>query len=394
MTSGIFNRALLTLLIIPSLITVKSQTNLDVTTSLLVPQLQTFDNETTYWRSMVSFNQMGKRFDLHVAMDLGSATSRYVNPFRIYELNARLKLGRHSLSLGRLIHWSSLTHVRVDGIESIMKTKRFGQLKILGGFKTVDDFSDTSFVQSDFFKDNHFLDKTFFLASWSNGRFGKSINLSIWGDGKEDTISPFVGMASSYTINTFRLNQSLVIDGENSRIYYGRFNLFKSFKSHRLGLGYRQGRYDGIFTWHWMKDITIPPTFSLSWTWNKLNQFYLHNRLNMRPGVSNAIYLNSSVVYKKITISFLSGSRNNSQIIGGAFGISNQFGKSITYGGNISLNVINYGELLDPVNASSIYGWLNWEILEILRMKFFGRYSINPYYKKDGRAGVVVYVKI
>lgn len=93
-------------------------------------------------------------------------------------------------------------------------------------------------------------------------------------------------------------------------------------------------------------------------------------------------------------MTLLSGSKNHSRIFGGSLGITQEFNSSVSYVGNISLNVISYNGLIDPVNASSLYGWLNWDILEKLRLKFFGRYSVNPYYKKDGRAGLVVYVKI
>lgn len=390
----LFTRFSLLIFLVNSNLLVIAQSNLTVTTSFLTPHLRTFDSQGTYWQTLVTFDRSGPRAGLHAALDFGSETERYNNSFRIYELNFHLQAGLNTLAIGRLIHWSTLTPARIDGMEAVLKTSRFGVLKILGGFKAVDDFSDTSFVQPEFFEDKKFLDKTFFLTSWSKGGLGRNLNISFWGDGDNGTMIPFAGIASSFSLIGVHINETLVMDLDQNRIHYSRVRFHKSLGNHRLGMAYRQGRYGGLAPWPWMKDLKISPTYVLDWTWKIPGRFQWVNRLNIRPGGTATVYLNSGIRYRRINISVLGGSKGDAWIAGGSVGFVQRSGGPLSYGGDLSVNLLDYEGLVELQNTSSIYGWIDWGIIEKLKLRLFIRYQTNPYYKKDGRMGMVVYVKV
>ena len=73
------------LVILPRIVI--SQPNLEVTTSVMSPQIRTFDQNATYWRSLLNYRQTFGSFRLNTRLDYGSETSRYVNPLRVYEFN-------------------------------------------------------------------------------------------------------------------------------------------------------------------------------------------------------------------------------------------------------------------------------------------------------------------
>ncbi len=374
--------------------TVISQSNLEVTTSVLSPQIGTFDQNSTYWRSLLNYRQTFGFFTLNTRTDFGSETSRYINPFRVYEFNIKWDIDPHSITLGRFNYWSSLSNVRVDGVKADIATKRFGKFELIGGFKSVIDFSDTAYVQSDFFSEDLYINKTLFHTSWSIRKRNQFINVSYWGEGENDKIRPNFGITSNWRIQGLNIHETFVIDLNKGELNYARFSVNKNFNNHRVNIGIHQFRLSNINPWPWVTKLEIPMTFSAGWSWNINPQMQWLHKLNIREGSYSTIFYNSQFYINRYYFSFITGLRDNDKVFGGTVGMTQQLGKSMRFGSNVSLNMFDYNNIIEPINASSVYSWFDWNLKEKLNIKFFGRYTVNAYYKKDGRAGAVVYVKI
>lgn len=371
-----------------------SQTNLEVTTSVLYPQLRTFDEQSTYWRSMLNYNQSFNSFKLSARMDYGSETNRYVNPYRVYEFNLNWEHHPFSLTLGRFNYWSSITNVRIDGIQAEIFTKKYGKFEVLGGFKSVIDFSDTTYVQSDFISEELYINKTLFHSSWSIHKYNQFINISYWAEGENDTLHPHVGITSNWRVLGINIHENIAVDLENNELNFARVFISKQLNNHRLIFGLHQIRLNGINPWPWVKNLEIPITYSAGWTW-KINQhMQLLQKINVRSNSYGTVFYNSQFFYKQYYVAFIAGQRENQLVYGGTVGVTQHVGKTMRFGSNLSLNIFDYNNIIEPINSSSVYSWLDWNLKEKLNIKFFGRYSVNAYYKKDGRAGAIIYVKI
>lgn len=371
-----------------------SQPNLEVTTSVLYPQLRTFDTESTYWRSMLNYNQSFSSFKLSARMDYGSETNRYVNPFRVYEFNLNWDHHPFSLTFGRFNYWSSISNVRVDGIQAEIFTKKYGKFEVIGGFKSVIDFSDTTYVQSDFISEELYINKTLLHSSWSIQKYNQFINVSYWAEGENDTLRPHVGITSNWRVLGINIHENIAIDLENNELNFARVFISKHLNNHRLNFGLHQIRLNGINPWPWVKNLEIPITFSAGWTWKINPQLQWLQKINVRQSSYGTVFYNSQFFYKQYYVAFIAGQRDNQLVYGGTLGVTKLVGNTMSFGSNLSLNIFDYNDIIEPINASSVYSWLDWNLKEKLNIKFFGRYSINAYYKKDGRAGAVIYVKI
>lgn len=371
-----------------------SQPNLEVTTSVLYPQLRTFDTESTYWRSMLNYNQSFSSFKLSARMDYGSETNRYVNPFRVYEFNLNWDHHPFSLTFGRFNYWSSISNVRVDGIQAEIFTKKYGKFEVIGGFKSVIDFSDTTYVQSDFISEELYINKTLLHSSWSIQKYNQFINVSYWAEGENDTLRPHVGITSNWRVLGINIHENIAIDLENNELNFARVFISKHLNNHRLNFGLHQIRLNGINPWPWVKNLEIPITFSAGWTWKINPQLQWLQKINVRQSSYGTVFYNSQFFYKQYYVAFIAGQRDNQLVYGGTLGVTKHVGNTMSFGSNLSLNIFDYNDIIEPINASSVYSWLDWNLKEKLNIKFFGRYSVNAYYKKDGRAGAVIYVKI
>ena len=126
-----------------------------------------------------------------------------------------------------------------------------------------------------------------------------------------------------------------------------------------------------------------------------ISSFYVHQKsYNIYAFVPQKFFYNSQFFFKQYYVAFIAGQRDNQFIYGGTVGVSQHVGKTMRFGSNLSLKIIDYNDIIEPINSSSVYSWLDWNLKEKLKIKIFGRYHVNAYYKKDGRAGAVIYVKI
>lgn len=371
-----------------------SQTNVDVTTSVLYPQLRTFDTESTYWRSLLNYNQSFGSLKLNGRFDYGSETNRYVNPFRVYEFNIKWDQHPFAITLGRFNYWSSLLNLRVDGVRAGFNTKKFGKFEIVGGLKSNIDFSDTNNDQSDIFSEGSYSNKTILYSSWSIRKRNHFINVSYWGEDENDIFHSNFGITSNWRIKGLNIHETFVIDLDRSELNYARFSINKNINNHRVFFGIHQIRMNGINPWPWVNKLEIPMTFNAGWVWRVNPQIQWMHKLNVRKGSFSTIFYNSQFYFNQYYLSFIAGIRDDDKVYGGTIGMTQQLGKTMSFGSNVSLNMFDYNDIIEPINASSVYSWFDWNLKEKVKIKFFGRYTVNAYYKKDGRAGVVVYVKI
>lgn len=380
------------LVILPRIVI--SQPNLEVTTSVISPQIRTFDQNAAYWRSLLNYRQTFGSFRLNTRLDYGSETSRYVNPLRVYEFNINWDQNPFSITIGRFNYWSSLSNVRVDGVKAGIATERFGKFELIGGFKSVMDFNDTTYALSDIFSDDLYKNKSLLRTSWSFRKKNQFINISYWGEGENDKIRPNLGITSNWRVKGLNIHETFVMDLEKSELNYTRFSITKNINNHRVYVGIHQLRMNGINPWPWVNKLEIPTTFNAGWAWRINPHMQWTHKVNVRKGSFSTIFYNSQFYYNRYYFSFIAGSRDNDKVFGGTIGMTQRAGKTMRFGSNVSLNMFDYNDIIEPINASSVYSWFDWNLKEKLSIKFFARYTVNTYYKKDGRAGVVVYVKI
>lgn len=374
--------------------TAVSQSNLEVTTSVLYPQLRTFDKESTYWRSLLNYNQSYGSLQLNARFDYGSKTNRYVNPFRVYEFNINWDQHPFAITLGRFNYWSSLLNLQVDGVRAGFYTKKFGKFEIVGGLKSNIDFRETNNDQSDVFSEESPSNKTILYSSWSIRKRNHFINVSYWGEDENDIFRSNFGITSNWSIKGLNIHETFVIDLDRSELNYARFSINKNINNHRVFFGIHQLRMNGVNPWPWVDKLEIPMTFNAGWVWRVNPQIQWMHKLNIRKASYSTIYYNSQFYFNQYYLSFIAGIRDDDKVFGGTIGMTHQLGKTISFGNNVSLNMFDYNDIIEPINASSVYSWLDWNLKEKVKIKIFGRYTVNAYYKNDGRAGAVVYVKI
>jgi len=344
------------------------------------------EDETTYWNSVLTYSQdFGKALSLQTQMEVGSETGSLPNPFRVYNMTAQLNLGAHKIRLGRLAHWSSLAFGRVDGLDYTLKTKKAGSFKFIGGFNAVTDFSDTSFT-----------DNTFILAGWGAGSMGNNLDLAYWLENDADQSNSYFGVSGTKKLfMSIRFNGRLAWSISEGQIYHSRLRLSKSIKKHTISIGFRQKRFLTGNPYPWVDDkIVSSPVFSLGLTSRIHQNLIWLNQLNYRLAEENIFYLHSSVAMKDISLALLMSSQGEESILGMNIGARKALTKSLTLGGNVSANSVSYGDIVEPQKSTGLYYWLDWKPGATISMRFFGRYYQNPYYKSDGRGGLVINVAL
>ncbi len=93
-------------------------------------------------------------------------------------------------------------------------------------------------------------------------------------------------------------------------------------------------------------------------------------------------------------MSILAGKQDETSIVGVLIGMSRLAFGPFGYGGSVAYNALEVGDIAEPRNSSGLYGWVSWQPNAKIKVKLFGRYSSNSYYKQDGRGGLSVYVAI
>ena len=364
-----------------------SRPTVHLSTTALMPRVSMLEeDETTYWNSVLTYSQdFGKALSLQTQMEVGSETGSLPNPFRVYNMTAQLNLGAHKIRLGRLAHWSSLAFGRVDGLDYTLKTKKAGSFKFIGGFNAVTDFSDTLFT-----------DNTFILAGWGAGSMGNNLDLAYWLENDADQSTSYFGVSGTKKLfMSIRFNGRLAWSISEGQIYHSRLRLSKSINKHTISIGFRQKRFLTGNPYSWVDDkIVSAPVFNLGLTSRLLQNLIWLNQLNYRLAEENIFYLHSSVALKDISLALLMSSQGEESIVGVNLGAQKALTKALTLGGNVSANSVSYGDIIEPQKSTGLYYWLDWKPGATISMRFFGRYYQNPYYKSDGRGGLVINVAL
>jgi hypothetical protein len=318
-------------------------------------------------------------------MEYGSENYRFENPLRIHQLVIQTVLFGHKLKLGRIAKWNRMLNTRIDGAEIEITTKNFGSFDLIGGYNASTDLSDADFA-----------DKSFFMASWDHGKLGHNVSLAYWVKGSVEGYSNFTGLSLNKKLLGMGFSGTLNFDLDESRIQYARARVSKKLGAHSVAAGFRQKRYNGIEVYPWSKEeIELDPTgtFSLYSRLGKKLSWY--NQYAHRFSDSSELdYFKSTIQYDKYQVSILAGKQGETRIVGALIGVSRLVFGQFGYGGSVAYNALEVGDIAEPRNSSGLYGWVSWQPNPKIKVKLFGRYSSNSYYKQDGRGGLSVYVAI
>lgn len=361
-----------------------SKPNIKISSSALYPRLSMIDTEEQlHWRSILSYDQkFGSKLTIDGLFEYGSENDHFRNPFRVHHLTADLTLRNHQLSIGRIAIWNALQNARVDGAQLDINTKKLGTLSLVGGFKAIINFSDSLFT-----------DNTYFMASWSKGRIGKNVAVSFWMKGNSEDFYPFIGLQFNTSKFGVRISNALAFDIGEAKLNYARIRLSKRFGYHTVGIGFRQKRFEYFSYFESLSDkINIAPTITLDVNSLISPQMLWRNQLSYRVAEEGKSFLVSSVNYKKVQASFLGGIEGDNKMFGLILGATHRLKGPLSFGGSVAINALDYGDFADLKQSTGAYGWVGWQPKDFIMLKLFGRFSTNPYFKQDGRGGIIINV--
>lgn len=372
-----------------------SKPNIKISSSVLYPRLSMIDTEEQlYWRSILSYDQkFGSKIGIDGLFEYGSENDHFKDPLRVHHFTANLKLSNYELSIGRIAIWNALQNARVDGVQLDINTEKSGTISLVGGFKAIINFSDSLFT-----------DNTYFMASWSKGRIGKNISVSFWMKGDTEDTHPFIGLYFNTSKFGIRISNAIAFDiGETfdigkeinseTKLNYAKIRLSKRFGDHTIGIGFRQKRFEYFSYFKSLSDkINIAPTITLDVNSLISPQMLWRNQLSYRMAEEGKSFLVSSVNYKKIQASILGGLEGDNKMFGLILGATHRLKGPLSFGGSFAINALDYGDFADLKQSSEAYGWIGWQPKDFIMLKLFGRFSTNPYFKQNGRGGIIINV--
>ncbi len=363
-----------------------SKPNIKISSSVLYPRLNMMETEELlHWRSILSYDQkFSEKFEIDGLFEYGSENYRFKNPFRVHHFTADFTLRNHQLSIGRIAIWNALQNARVDGVKLNIKTEKIGTLSFIGGFKAIINFSDSLFT-----------DNTYFMASWSRGRIGKSISASFWMKGDTEDTHPFTGLYFNTSKFGIRISNAIAFDIGETKLNYAKIRLSKRFGDHTVGIGFRQKRFEYRSYFGSLSDeINISPTITLDVNSLISPQTLWRNQLSYRFAEEGKSFLVSSFNYKDIQASFLGGLEGDNKMFGLILGFTHRSKGPFSCGGSYAINALDYGDFADLKRSTGTYGWVGWQPKDFIMLKLFGRFSTNPYFEQDGRGGIIINVAL
>ncbi len=382
-------------------LTVLPAKNPDVflSTSAITPRIGMVEqNEQTHWRTLVGYRQTFGKLFVNTLSEYGTENDYLRNSLRLHTFNFGIHLGKHTLKLGRIQHWDALIQNRIDGIEFNVSSKRFGTFHILSGLKSSTDFSDTSIVKIDDektdFKSDELLENLNIYGSWSKRTPKYGVSLYNWIEGLDDDAQMSFGTGFSTKIFGVNLNNTLAWNLTDSQLSYLRFRAGYQLGTHRLALNFRQKRYM-YRTWAWMNEpTTIAPVLAMDVYSPITGKLSTWNQIGIRFTSEKTIYLKSTLKYGITQLSLIYGFIGETSMFGTMIGLQNKLKGLLSYGGSLSINALDYGDIAELQNAIGLYGWIGWSPVELISLRLFGRMAINPYYEMDGRGGVSIHATL
>jgi len=359
---------------------------INISTTAISPRLGMLDQEEAVnWRSLVQYNQtIGSRITISSLFEYGSGNDRFINPFRIHSFTLTLQHRDAEMSIGRLTLWNTARNLRVDGVQFLYRSRKYGEVKLLSGFKAVTDFQYTALQ-----------DDQIMLISWAKGRLGRNVSLTLWSENINNLNEPYASYGFSMRFKGFSLNNTLVWDLNDSRIQYARLRVGKKIRNHSLTIGYRQRRFDGYDTYAWVtRSFNIAPTATVDLYSILTNKVVWWNQGAYRFGNDPTKYIRSTLMIKGIQIGLYASQYGDASLFGGLIGFTKKLSKPFAVGASFSVNAVDYGDLIEPQKSNGFYGWVSWKVRDKISVRFFTRYYVNPFYRVDGRGGLTVNVAI
>lgn len=351
------------------------------------------ENESLQWRANLSYQQsIGRYASISSLFEYGTATHQQLNPFRLHSFITEFKTDYFRFQLGRIPYWSPALLTRIDGLSLSVSHKTFGTIDLLGGFRSVIDFSDTTYVSEAFFSEDIYQEKLQGVLSWSKGSWGKNLSLFSWINSEKDSLQIFSGLNGHTSILAINLHGTFVWDQNNSRAHYLRLRLSKNTKLGRVFLGYREKKYSGIESWSWVsQSLTLPSTATFGLQSNFNSNYTILNQLSIRFSDTSNLYFHTTINSQRFSGTFLFGNYEESSQFGGSIGSKFALNTKVDLGGSISLNLLSDGDIVEPMTSSSLYTWLNWSLTKTIKLRFFSQFYSNPYFKIDYREGVSIH---
>ncbi len=372
---------------------------LNLSTSMVYPRLGMFEqDESLQWRTLLGYQQSFGKLSITTLSEYGSENYSVRNPFRLHTFYLGVNIGKHALKLGRIPYWNALYQGRIDGISLTFSMDRFGRLDLIGGLSSSIDFSDTSIVM---IQDGEINTKTDDImpyvnlyGSWSKYSSKYRAAFYSWIEGLDENAHLFFGTGISTSMFGVGLKTTLSMDLTDSQLSYARIRASYKVGSHRLAFNYRQKRIASYRSWAWMTEpVQIAPTISMDVYSPISNKIVIWNQIGLRLASESTQYLKSTIQYSSIHLSLITGTVGESFLVGAVAGTQGKAGP-YSFGGSLSMNALDYGEMTELKNAAGFYGWIGWKPHPLISLRLFGRAAVNPWYKIDGRGGVSIHAAL
>jgi len=362
--------------------------------STVYPRMNFLDEgESLHWQANLSYQQsLGRFASISSLFEYGTKTNQHLNPFRLHSFISEVKTDQFRFQLGRIPYWSPALLTRIDGLSLRYKHKTFGTLDVLGGFRSVIDFSDTSFVSESFLSEEIYMEKLQGVFSWSKGSWKKNISLFSWINSEKDSLHIFSGLNGYTQIFAMNFYGTFVWDQSNSRPHYLRLRLSKNIKFGRLFIGYREKNYSGVENWSWVtQSLSLPSTATVGLQSSFRSNYTILNQLSIRFSDASNLYFHTTINSQRFSGTLLFGNYGETSQFGGSIGSKFSLNSKIDLGGSVSLNLLSDGDIVEPITSSSLFTWLNWSLTKTIKLRFFSQFYSNPYFKIDYREGVSIH---
>ncbi len=374
-----------------------------LSTSAVTPRIGMVEQEEQlHWRTLLGYNQQFGFLTINSLAEYGTENNHFRNPFRLHTFNIGIHVGKSSLKVGRIAQWNAVNQGRIDGAELTVSAGRFGLFNILGGIEAVTDFSDTTIAT---FRDGQFypnidgpedlLEQLHIYGSWSKKKTHSSTALYGWIEGLDEDAEVFVGTGVHTRIFGIRFSHTIVMNLNDSELTYARIRAGYKIGKNQLALNFRQKKYAGYQSWAWMDEpARIAPVTSLDVMTPLSKKIILWNQVGFRFSKNGNMFLRSTLKYDITQVSFLAGKVGETTMFGAIAGIQNRLKGALSYGGSLSFNAVDYGEIAELQNATGLYGWVGWSPVKLISIRVFGRMAMNPWFDTDGRGGVSIHATL
>ncbi|MCH7733265.1 MAG: hypothetical protein IIB44_12290 [Candidatus Marinimicrobia bacterium] len=358
--------------------------NVQISTSLVYPRIDIQTEDQIVSRARFVFNNdLGKIGDVRLDFEYGSPAISQRDRLRIYVLRFRMKVGfNHRVEAGRLTEWNPLYIARVDGVRASLKLKSLGTVTYLGGVISSNDFSSESYS----------IDNNAHYLEWKTNIRSNRYSLNGWilNDGESSKLFSGVSFYQKLPLR-IKLTGYLSWDFHRAETQKVRVRFFRTFRvSHTLFAEYRYRSLSVLKPYPWVrKNITTRPAVSFGVTSRISPTILWTNTFLTRVTDREAgTYFKSKIQWSMISVSFVTENQNLAESTGGTFSVTHDFSNSLSAGGSISYRAYTFNNNYDTLDASGLYGWVNFQPNSHIKIKFTGQFYRNRFFNQDGRAGL------